>query len=78
MRTTDSSLLSHGLSQAESESASSQKPLALRYRAYTVIAVHACLFSLAMFSAFLVAYNFRWTVGARTGIISGFPTSVCL
>ncbi len=41
----------------------------IRFRTAIVVTAHALLFSLALFCAFLLAYNFRW--GTRQGAQSG-------
>ncbi len=42
--------------------------VAIRYRLPTLVVVHAVLFTLALFCAFLLAYNFRWSVRRPEGV----------
>ncbi len=39
----------------------------VRHRTFLVVSAHLVLFALALGSAFLLAYNFRWVIDSETG-----------
>ena len=54
-----------GLTNAETPSNSGST--LVKHRTFLVVTAHLVLFALALCSAFLLAYNFRWVIDSETG-----------